>query len=982
MPQDGSEDDIWEYKSLRKPKALSNTKPSKGKAKQTNNCSLAPQKCLVKSNGPRRKQDTERKSYSGQEQVKECAGVHQTQENKHQNTDSVEKPGPASTPPTFPSENDGPATVYNEETQLPTISKTGKQGHCPSCQMPFSILLVQSPRWHVAECLDTLGGAELKECPDGLQCTSTIPNHYKRYSHFLLAQSRAISDNDCFSLESSQQSSASSSSFSSQNFSPSSQGVSQQVLTGKSNALLLLKSPTPEDIHKKKGWSPKFAKGKSPSKSLKSQSSQKSQECRPREQFKTREGKTSEEDLKRQPSPESDGDISYSPLCSDTEEGTLLHDMDKERMALFGNSSSESEEGYSPTYPTPHASREGPEPTNSKNSEIDTGGLDEDLSNDDLFAEYFNQEETKEAINTFAVDSSSETDRMPVVSLAHNPQVGFSNSATAVNLSQLRSSTDKGLREASIPASGRDTQGKNEQLSPSPQSLVLDCLRDQISRTRETNLASRGLDISSINVKQEGGSQDLSVTSQNPLSMASKKNKAKSAATGLKQTDIGVFFGLKPLKTKEVRMEDTPAKVEAQASSRGVNSIVNSGVRKQRKRKATGSLSDSRALIPVDGCDDKNGPQTQVANGYRPKRKRWNRGMAAEEPENARRCPFYKKIPGTAFVVDAFQYGAVEGISGYFLTHFHSDHYGGLTKHFRLPIYCNKITGNLVKSKLRVEEQYVNILPMNTECTVEGVRVTLVDANHCPGAAMLLFHLPNSRTVLHTGDFRADPSMERYPELLGQKVQTLYLDTTYCSPEYTFPTQQETISFAANIAFEHVTLNPRTLVVCGTYSVGKEKVFLALAEVLGCKVSMSRDKYNTLCCLESDRIKELITTEWNATQVHVLPMMQVNFKNLSSHLKKYSGKYEQILAFKPTGWTFSSQSGSVESIRPQVKGNITIYGIPYSEHSSYLEMKRFVQWLRPEKIIPTVNVGSWQSRKAMENLFAEWMADVKAERRV
>lgn len=51
---------------------------------------------------------------------------------------------------------------------------------------------------------------------------------------------------------------------------------------------------------------------------------------------------------------------------------------------------------------------------------------------------------------------------------------------------------------------------------------------------------------------------------------------------------------------------------------------------------------------------------------------------------------------------------------------------------------------------------------------------------------------------------------------------------SYCSPEYTFPRQQEVISFAASRAFELVTLHPRTLVVCGSYSVGKEKVFLGM----------------------------------------------------------------------------------------------------------------------------------------------------------
>ena len=41
----------------------------------------------------------------------------------------------------------------------------------------------------------------------------------------------------------------------------------------------------------------------------------------------------------------------------------------------------------------------------------------------------------------------------------------------------------------------------------------------------------------------------------------------------------------------------------------------------------------------------------------------------------------------------------------------------------------DQITANLVKSKLRVAEQHVHVLPMNAEVTVDGVRVILLDAN-------------------------------------------------------------------------------------------------------------------------------------------------------------------------------------------------------------------------------------------------------------
>lgn len=1035
-----SEEDIWEYKSKRRLKPI-----------HPNNCSENIPKSVEKAiDGKKRsKRNRNKRIVEAEEKAKDpeiclretgsqpsvassqnssCEdGIQQSQgtPGKHCRTPRNKKVSPKIRP------------VYD--------------GYCPNCQMPFSSLLGQTPRWHVFECLDSPPVSET-ECPDGLLCTSTIPSHYKRYTHLLLAQSRA----------------------SNSPVSSPSHGLVGSYSETKSGLLCNLEERW--SLNQKQTENLKHVstdplmmtqclrKSQSPTESNKtisfSTNIQTSQQAPQFVQCVNNNklvgiGLPLPEELDSQNNSEhinlplpkndfSDCDISYSPLQSDDETYDINGKLDDSQPELFFTE-------------------------NSKD-----GSLEEDDNSCSLFEKFHgpllkDQEKSCPKVNSFLTQDTYNEELYNNKTLNDPSQLIFQNEGIILHhdlantddnfllfppalAGELASSYQATKAKADEPEFHLSLSNKQKQVTEESavyNQISLPLIESELSKSFESQgggchsfhpTQSKVRELSSKNFSAKNstslvcscrkaldGMLDSKAMVLNAETFSSTPTAAKSlkmlpsgpkcnvtqpSTKVMKQMDIGVYFGLPPKRKEEKSMR------ESALEGMDLNPVVSPKERRsrQRKRKAEKSLSDleldAKSLhenwqsveLPSkrlqwqrkrrkksDSLQEETQKTDHLSNRTEAGRVRLSKekvfiksasgglhkgNMKIPQSSNAgelrkRTCPFYKKIPGTSFTVDAFQYGLVEGCTAYFLTHFHSDHYAGLSKNFTFPVYCSEITGNLLKSKLHVQEQYIHSLPVDTECVVNGVKVVLLDANHCPGAVMILFYLPNGNVTLHTGDFRADPTMER-SLLAGQKVHTLYLDTTYCSPEYSFPSQQEVIQFAVNTAFEAVTLNPRTLVVCGTYSIGKEKVFLAIADVLGSKVGMSKEKYKTLQCLNIPEINSLITTDMCSSLVHLLPMMKINFKGLQSHLKTCDGRYDQILAFRPTGWTHSNKLTSIADVIPQTKGNIAIYGIPYSEHSSYLEMKRFVQWLKPQKIIPTVNVGTWKSRSTMEKYFKEW----------
>lgn len=122
-------------------------------------------------------------------------------------------------------------------------------------------------------------------------------------------------------------------------------------------------------------------------------------------------------------------------------------------------------------------------------------------------------------------------------------------------------------------------------------------------------------------------------------------------------------------------------------------------------------------------------------------------------------------------------------------------------------------------------------------------QVTCLDANHCPGSVMFLFKTRGG-TYLHVGDFRACPEMEEFPDLWKNSIDKVFLDTTYCRPEYDFPPQADVIRSTVEqirTTFPHSSIK-RLLICVGSYTIGKERIFAAIAEEFDWKIWANGEK--------------------------------------------------------------------------------------------------------------------------------------------
>lgn len=317
---------------------------------------------------------------------------------------------------------------------------------------------------------------------------------------------------------------------------------------------------------------------------------------------------------------------------------------------------------------------------------------------------------------------------------------------------------------------------------------------------------------------------------------------------------------------------------------------------------------------------------------------------------------FKGRIEDTNIVVDRFDNNISSTV--YMVSHAHSDHYKGLTSDHQGPIHCSYTTARLLAIRTGVSKSSFVCHDIKEPFTITCIRgngltcsvcVTFIDANHCPGAVMILFDFAHM-SVLYTGDFRYH---QRMMASIPNRIDHLIFDSTFFHPSVGFPSKEE--SLEALLRFVKRAL-PCKRIYLACELLGSEEALILLCSHLNSKLFVSSDVYDD-------------SSDWNRhTQLLALESTQglvTSDANSILHLRENKGFSQFAMSrdnssfdecfIKPSAMWFAQKMIHLASSKYKVvevsKG---VVHICFSMHSDFAEIKEFIKAVKPAKITPMV----------------------------
>ncbi|XP_078434156.1 DNA repair metallo-beta-lactamase family protein [Wolffia australiana] len=298
----------------------------------------------------------------------------------------------------------------------------------------------------------------------------------------------------------------------------------------------------------------------------------------------------------------------------------------------------------------------------------------------------------------------------------------------------------------------------------------------------------------------------------------------------------------------------------------------------------------------------------------------------------------------------------------HFLTHAHLDHLQGFVANSSHPVYATPITKRLtmlqfpqVKEELFVEvEVGETVLVRDLEGSFS---VTVLDANHCPGAAMFFFE-GEFGNILHTGDCRLSSECLkklpiRYMAMKGSETRLdyLFLDCTFGRCPFFIPSKDSAIQQVISCIWKHP--NAPVIHLACDY-LGHEEILIQLNRTFGAKIFVDKIKFPQ-CFMSLSLTAPEILTEDPSSRFQVCEAFPRLGARAKAGIAEARTRVEPGSVFiRPSAMRYAI--GEEDDCSGLERDDSGVWRVCFSTHSSREELEWALKLLRPRWVVSTTPV--------------------------
>lgn len=330
---------------------------------------------------------------------------------------------------------------------------------------------------------------------------------------------------------------------------------------------------------------------------------------------------------------------------------------------------------------------------------------------------------------------------------------------------------------------------------------------------------------------------------------------------------------------------------------------------------------------------------------------------------------FDGRAPGTNIVLDTFCQGTSTS-HHYVISHCHFDHLKGIhgiletSNSSPFTIHCTSTTADLLRArvpKLRNSTQILikahalnETFILEDKASSSTFSVTLLDANHCPGAAMV-FIASEDETILYTGDFRFSWQMLEYDCFkLNGFPDTIIFDSTFFHPGIRFPTKAQSLQALVRFLETHRGNHRFGKVYLSVDCLGSEEVIIYLSSYFECKIFIDSETLRSeqLLILESTK-RSIVTKNPESAWIHIVS--NKGFERLGK--SKVLSEPDSLFVKPSALWFFKEElkNSPCRALLPDiVQKDGVLTRVLFSMHSDFYEIRDMLCKMRPKSIIPTL----------------------------